>query len=378
MKIAMIQDDWSPRTGGGPVHVKELSSALAKYHGCDVDIYTRALKQDGNRYESTQQLQDGNVTVYRLPPCTEYWNPIGRVSSMVTPLPSLLRGEYEIVHGHTFLPAVPTRLAGFTKATTVFTVHGTALPSGVRYDDSKIGGIKPRIEKRLILGFDYDRVISVNEEHVGLLEEHHSSVQTIPNGVDCERFSVDAQRSNDILFLGRLSPKKGVSDLIEAFAMVESEFPESNLRIVGEGPESKELKEKVESLDVKNRVEFTGRVSDEQIPLHYRSAGAFVLPSLWEGHPLTLLEAWASETPVIASSVEGIEEFVNHKETGFLVPPESPQSLAEAIRFTLENPKKAYQWGQNGHQLVKEEYSWEGVADATYRLYRDALEKRSR
>jgi glycosyltransferase involved in cell wall biosynthesis len=370
----MVEDDWWPVTGGGPVHVRELSLALAEHHNCKVDIFTRALEKDGETYREREEYKDGAVTVHRLPPCTEYWNAIGRVASMATPIPELLWGDFDIIHGHTFLPAVPTRISGILSDTpNVFTVHGTALTSGVGHDESILSGVKRRIEKEFVLGFDYDAVISVNNEHVDLLETGHDNVHPIPNGVDLDRFDVDEERTQDVLFLGRLAPKKRVSDLIEAFAQIEDEYPESMLRIVGTGPKREGLEEQVASLGIESRVSFEGRVPNEAIPGYYASAGVFVLPSVWEGHPLTLLEAWAASTPVIASSVEGIEEFVEHRETGYLVPSESPEELADALRATLDNPEEAIVWGANARELVEEEYSWEGVADRTYKLYQSLL-----
>ncbi|RYJ08643.1 glycosyltransferase family 1 protein [Halogeometricum borinquense] len=372
MKVAMISDDWWPETGGGPVHVKELSRALAKYHECTVDIYTRALKRDGEKYAANEKYQSGRVNVHRLGPCTPYWNPIGRVTSMITPLPHLLRDNYDIIHGHSFLPAVPTQLSDIsTDASTVFTVHGTALTTGVGRDQSLLSGIKRLIEKQFLLGFNYDATISVNNEHVELLERGQTNVKTIPNGVNFDRFDIDVERTQDILYLGRLTSRKRVSDLVDAFSRVESEFPESKLRIVGMGPEQENLKEQAESLGLDNRVVFEGRVSDDAVPRCYASAGLFVLPSVWEGHPLTLLEAWASGTPVIASSVEGIKEFVDHQQTGYLVPPKSPDRLAEGLRVALNNPKKANDWAENGRKLVQDKYSWEGVANQTYKLYKN-------
>lgn len=372
MKIAMLQDDWWPRTGGGPVHVKELAIALAEHHDCTIDIYTRALEQEGERYTDTEEFHSGDVTVHRLRPCTEYWNPIGRVSSMVTPIPQLLRGDYDVIHGHTFLPAVPTRISGLLSGVpTVFTVHGTALTSGVGRDESALAGVKRRIEKQFVLGFDYDSVISVNHEHVDLLETGHDNVRAIPNGVDLDRFDVNAERTQDILFLGRLAPKKRVTDLIDAFSRIQEEYPDSTLRIVGTGPKREALEEQVTELGISGRVSFEGRVPDEAIPQYYASVGVFVLPSVWEGHPLTLLEAWAASAPVIASSVEGIKEFVNHDENAFLVPAQSPTELADALRTALDDPDRAREWGKNARELVQEEYSWEGVADRTYDLYQD-------
>jgi glycosyltransferase involved in cell wall biosynthesis len=354
--------------------VKELSTALAENFEHQIDIYTRALEKDGKRCNSSEQFADGNVTLHRLAPCTEYWNPVGRIASMFTPLPRLLSNDYDVIHGHTFLPAMPTRLGKtVTDAATVFTVHGTAITSGVGRDTSKLAGVKLRIERQFVLGFDYDHVISVNNEHIGHLSEHHDDVTCIPNGVDLNRFSNDLERGSDILFLGRLAPKKRVSDLIRAFAQVEAEFPETDLIVVGTGPREEELAELTADLNVSDRVSFEGRVPDEAVTSHYATAGVFVLPSVWEGHPLTLLEAWASGAPVIATSVEGIKEFVDHRETGYLVPPESPDELAEGLRFVLDNPKEADEWGQKARKLVEEEYSWEGVAERTHELYSDIV-----
>jgi glycosyltransferase involved in cell wall biosynthesis len=133
------------------------------------------------------------------------------------------------------------------------------------------------------------------------------------------------------------------------------------------------LEKQVASLGLEESISFEGRVRDEAVPNHYASAKMFVLPSAWEGHPLTLLEAWAASTPVIASKVEGIEEFIDHGENGYLVSPGSPDDLAEAIRIVLENPDQTREWGQNARKLVEQEYSWEGVADRTFSLYQELV-----
>jgi glycosyltransferase involved in cell wall biosynthesis len=371
----MLQDDWWPRTGGGPVHVKELSIALAEQYGHTIDIYTRALTKDGESFNEPETFAGGSVRLHRLKPTTEYWNPIGRVASLVTPMPHLLTEDFDIVHGHTFLPAVPTRTGGLlSDASTVFTVHGTALTSGVGHDESALAGVKRWLERQFILGFDYDHVISVNTEHLELLDGHHASFSCVPNGVDIDRFDVTAEDRNQILFLGRLAPKKRVSDLIEAYSHVMDEFPDTDLVIVGTGPKGDELRAQAKRLGVDGHVRFEGRVSEEMIPRHYRRARLFVLPSVWEGHPLTLLEAWAAEIPVITSNVEGIAEFVKHEETGYLVPPQSPADLADALRYALSNPKETERWAENAYELVTGEYSWEGVAEQTNEIYKQITE----
>jgi glycosyltransferase involved in cell wall biosynthesis len=371
LRVAMLQDGWWPRTGGGPVHVKELSEALAAEYDCEIDIYTRALQKDGEKYRRTEYLQDGAVTVHRLGPCTDYWHPVGRAASLVNQLPSVLRDDYDVVHGHTFLPALPTKVATTVgDAASVFTVHGTALTSGVGRDTTSLAKLKRRVERQFVLEFDYDHVISVNEEHVPLLAETHDSVSCIPNGVDLDRFDVDEPTHDGrIVFLGRLAPKKRVSDLVKAFARIEDDYPETELVVVGEGPRKEQLEALTADLGLTDRVEFTGRVADEEIPRYYASAQVFVLPSVWEGHPLTLLEAWAASRPVITTDVEGIAEFVDHRETGYLVESENPGSLADGLRYALDNPDEAREWGAAARTKAEAEFSWATAAERTRAIY---------
>jgi len=372
LRVAMIQDDWWPRTGGGPVHVRELSEALATEYDCEVDVYTRSLMgSDGEPFTESERLADGAVTVYRQGPCTPYWDVRGRLASLVTPIPPTLRGDYDVVHGHTFLPALPTKItATVGRIPSVFTVHGTALTSGVGHDTTGLARVKRLVERQFLLGFDYDHVVSVNEEHVPLLEQSQPNVSCIPNGVDLDRFDVDEpQVEGRIVFLGRLAPKKRVSDLIRAFERIATDYPDAELVVVGEGPLEEELRELAAELGVADRVTFTGRLEAEAIPRYYASAELFVLPSVWEGHPLTLLEAWAASRPVVASDVEGIAEFVDHGETGYLVESRNPDALADAIRYAFDHPEEAREWGEAARELAEREFSWETAARRTRRIY---------
>jgi len=378
LRVAMIQDDWWPRTGGGPVHVRELSKALVAEYDCEIDIYTRRLiGSDGERFTEEEYLAGGDITIHRLGPCTDYWNPIGRVTSMVTPIIPVLRGHYDIIHGHAFLPALPTKVTSMVGRTpSVFTVHGTALTSSMDSDPRTMKKLKRRIEREFLFGFDYDHVISVNEEHVPLLERSQSNVSCIPNGVDIDRFDVDEPSIDGrILYLGRLGPKKRVSDLILAFDRISEEYPDAELVIVGEGPLEDELHRLAEGTDATDRIVFTGRIDDTDIPRSYASAELFVLPSAWEGHPLTLLEAWAASRPVIASDVDGIAEFVDHEETGYLVEPGDPAGLADALRYALDHPEETRKWGEAGRERAEKEYSWKHAARRTWRVYEGLVDQ---
>lgn len=377
MRIAMLQDDWWPQVGGGPIAVRELSKALATECGHTVDIYTRALKEGELTYKEQETYANDKVTVYRRPPATEYHNLVGRAASLFTLIPWEQLGQYDIIHGHAYLPGIPTWLSGHLgRVPTVFTVHGTALPSNARPTTSPIRNwVERHLERALLLTLNYGHVISVNKEHLKLLMGHHNQVSHVPNGVDVDRFDIDRNpQSGRILYLGRLSGEKRIDTLIRALPSIQDEFPNAELVLVGTGPEREHLERLVRELNITPSVNFVGRVPEEETPKYYASAELYVLPSIWEGHPLTLLEAWATGTPVIASDTEGISEFVDDGETGFLVEPKSPRLLAEAITYALTHSDETAQWAKNAKQLVESEYTWSATAQRTEHIYQDVLD----
>lgn len=377
MRIAMLSDDWWPVTGGGPVHVKSLSIALAERFGDEVDIYTRELEDGDGKHTEPEYYADGRVRVIRLGPCTEFRNPVGRIASAFTPLPKLLQNDYDVLHGHTYVPAVPLRLARtLTGTSSVFTVHG--MPATDESDPNfDVGEWLMRwAVSRLVFDLDFDSVISVNRKNVAALETHHDDVHYVPNGVDVSRFRPDVAPSEQrLLFVGRLDQPKRVRDLVDAFAAIADEFPSRELIVVGSGPREAALRRRAERTGVADRIRFVGDVSRGEIARYYASAELLVLPTRWEGQPLSVLEAWAAGLPVVTTDVDGVRELVDHGENGYLVEPMSAEALADGIRYALQNPDEADEWGRAGRETVEQEYSWERCAERTRRVYRSVTER---
>jgi glycosyltransferase involved in cell wall biosynthesis len=372
MKIAMIQDDWWPQVGGGPIHVRELAISLAEAFGHEIDIYTRKLREDGETHTAVETYAGGDVRVLRRGPTATYHNLLGRLASVVSLVPFGHLSEYDVVHGHTYLPAVPTKIADYLSTVpTVFTIHGTTLNSGVGLSHSELRNkIERRLERAFILGFDYNHVISVNREHLDMLADAHDSVSYVPNGIDVDRFEPEGEtESGRLLYLGRLAREKRVVDIVESMPTILEAHPGAELVVVGTGPERQTLEERAAELGVADSVEFAGRVSDEAVVEYYSSAQVFVLPSIWEGHPLTLLEAWASETPVVASDTEGITEFVEDGTNGRLIEPKNTTDIASTVTDLLDNPEERRTYATNGRELVESEYTWRATAERTNDIY---------
>ncbi|MEM2046188.1 MAG: glycosyltransferase, partial [Candidatus Bathyarchaeia archaeon] len=173
-----------------------------------------------------------------------------------------------------------------------------------------------------------------------------------------------------ILHHGRLVPKRGLKNLIEAMPKVIREFPEATLIIAGESPEKTRLKKLAEKLGLAQHVRFTGLAPYELIPALVKSSTIVVNPSLVEGHSSSVIEAMAASKPVIATKVGGITDIIMDGETGILIEPGNPDQIAEAIMKLLKNPKMMEAIGERASKKA-EEFSIENLAKKEAQIYQE-------
>jgi glycosyltransferase involved in cell wall biosynthesis len=166
-----------------------------------------------------------------------------------------------------------------------------------------------------------------------------------------------------------VEPKKGLRFLLEAVALLgrNSGGPVCQVLIVGEGPAEESLRALSERLGIASQVVFAGMRRD--IPQLLSLMDVFVLPSLYEGFGIAILEAMAAGKPVVATTVGGIPEFVIPGRSGLLVPPGDPIALAGAIKQLLDQPEKAKSMGRQGQEHVSNHYSIESVVRQHEHLY---------
>lgn len=184
--------------------------------------------------------------------------------------------------------------------------------------------------------------------------------------------------------VSRLIEQKGIPYGLEAFKLIADEFPQAHLVIAGDGDQRAALEAQAQTLLLGDRVHFLGWRDDAQAVL--RGLDVLLMPSLWEGFGLTLLEAMGARLPVVASHVSAIPEIVVHQETGFLVAPRDPEAIAYALRLLLNDPLLCKHMGLNGEDRLEAHFSVEGMAEQTAALYarvlgqqpRDALEDQAR
>jgi glycosyltransferase involved in cell wall biosynthesis len=156
------------------------------------------------------------------------------------------------------------------------------------------------------------------------------------------------------LFVGRLSPEKGVGTLLSAWEKLRTPMP---LVIAGEGPERAALEAQATAAHLSN-VKFTGRLSAEEVRSSMKRAAFLVMPSVWyEGFPMTIAESFACGTPVICSKLGAMQEIVEHQHTGLHFLPDDAEDLRRQVEYALSRPAEVAAMGKAARQEYEQRYT---------------------
>jgi glycosyltransferase involved in cell wall biosynthesis len=205
----------------------------------------------------------------------------------------------------------------------------------------------------------------------------HLRVRAIPNGVDTHKYSNQKENDNcpsekedheyTAVVVAGLNNQKGHEYLIKAIPMILTRLPRVQFLFVGDGHLRNFLETLTVSLGVQHAVRFLGWREDVTTIL--RSTDLFVLPSLFEGLPLSLIEAMACAKAVVATNVDGTADVVVDGVTGYLVPPKEPEQLAQKIVTLLKNRNLRQQFGRAGQERVSALFGAERMAENYASLY---------
>ncbi len=342
--------------GGGERYPLELARALARHVDCELVTFGR----------SSHVARDASGLRIRTLRASA-WLHGHPAHPLALGLPAAL-SHADVIHTH-HMRSLPSRIAAVTgrarRVGVVVTDHGL--------QGTSWAGLLPRL---------FHLFLTVSRYSADELGAPASRTRVIYGGADPTRYAPDAAVSrHGVLFVGRLTPHKGVDRLLEA-------LPEgATARLVGTPGHDPRPPERDYPLLLRNLargkdVEFLETVSDDDLPRLYRAAEVFVLPSVErtcygrdirvsELLGLSVLEAMASGTPVVASAVGGVPEIVRHGETGFLVAPGDVSGLRERIAQLLSDQHLARRVGDNAREHVLEHFTWEKVAQRCLSAYSD-------
>jgi glycosyltransferase involved in cell wall biosynthesis len=220
-------------------------------------------------------------------------------------------------------------------------------------------------------------VIALTEHMKDAMQAIYSrDIIVVPNGINlnevAEKETEGGNPSKRVLFVGRLHPVKEVQYLLGAMKMVHQELPEAKLILVGDGEEREHLENLTDSLGIRECVEFAGRVPHERVKDYMNQAEVFVLSSLSEGFPVTILEAMACGLPIVATRVGGIPDIIEDGTNGYLVDTMNQEQLAEALLKLLQDEKLRRDISGNNREKAKK-YRWDAVAATLEGIYQKSV-----
>lgn len=298
-------------------------------------------------------------------------------SKVVSALRALIRDErIDLVHTHLYHANLYGRIAAYrSKIPSVITVHNT-------YTTTKW-------HRRLLNWFWGRRtsaVIAVSEDiKRDIMRWDHlpeSLIRVIPNGINVERMASslsreEARRRLNILpaqqvlvSVGRLETQKGHKYLLTALSLMAQRGIMPACLIVGEGRERSALRELVDTLGLADQVQFLGTRHDVADIL--RAADVYVMPSLWEGLSLALLDAMAAKLPIVATDVGGVRQALGD-ELGLLVKPEKPGELVDAIEYALTHKQEMDDKCNAAFDRVSEQFSDRRMVADIAEVYRKVV-----
>lgn len=370
----MIGQRGVPATFGGiERHVEELGTRLAA-RGHDVTVFCRS------NYAEDRRREHRGMRLRHLPTLgTKHLDAIIHSAlSTIVALPE----RYDVVHYHALGPGLLAPLPRYlTSAAVVQTIHGL--------DDqrAKWGGLARRV---LGLGRWTSRhvphaVVTVSQDLADTYREDGRQATYIPNGVDrppavgpepLVAWGLEPHRY--ALFVGRLVPEKAPDQLVRAFTAARGQLPDDvRLVIAGGSSFTNEYVTELERLAAADpRVVLTGYVYGEDLASLYAHAGAFVLPSLLEGLPLTLLEAGSHGAPMVASDIPPHREVLAPSgPSRRLFPVGDEAALGEALVAAFADPASERIAAAAAREDVLARYSWDAAVEATERLYESVVRR---
>lgn len=367
LRILRVAPDIYPHTVGGfGIHIHEMSKEQVRL-GHDVTIYTAS-----DNVESSYQA-DAGYFVRNFKPLLKI------LGNSITP--SMLfdliqeQSNYDIVHAHshlffsTNLSAVARQL-GSTPL--VITNHGLNSQTAPEWFQKLYTATGARLTFAAA-----DKVLCYTEtEKQELIDlgTKPEKIEVIHNGINTDIF-VPAKDSyfdkKKLLWVGRYAKGKGLDYLIDAFSILKITHPDATLTLIGKGPEKDNITQKMSDLNLQSSITMKDFVPNSEIVSMYQNSSIFVLPSLEEGVPRTILEAMSCGIPIVCSQLPQLVDIVDGG--GLLVPVKDSKALADTISKLLLDSSLAEEFRKNGRKNVVENYSWKDTVKKTIQIYKELV-----
>ncbi|MFH0969507.1 MAG: glycosyltransferase family 4 protein [Patescibacteria group bacterium] len=381
MKILFFNYEYPPLGGGAANATAYLLKEYSKIPDLEVDLITSSIDKSYHLEKIGE-----NISVHRIPIGKNEKNLhyqsqkeliIYAFKAYFFAKKLASKNTYALSHSFFTIPCgfVSYLLKRKYKIPYIISLRGSDVPGYSERFTFLYSFIKPLVR---LIWKNSSAVVSNSQglKDLALKTNPEQEISVIPNGIDINQFvKLESQKVESlntqnfkILCVTRITPRKGIKYLIEAFKKLSEKNDNISLQIIGDGDEKESLENLARELKIENKVEFTGLVPHEKLPPYFQSADVFILPSLNEGMSNSMLEALASGLPLIATDTGGTKELLEDEVNGFIVKMKDSQDLADKIKIMMRNRELRKRMGEESRKKTQN-LSWEKVANQYLDLY---------
>lgn len=350
IRLAMLIDCYGGNfVGGGQTYLDNILRILEEDYQCDIKIFT--------------QQKEGLFS--RL-----LWN------VWIIPLViwQHIKNPFDIIHAQAFSAGISGKILSLILGVPlVYSVHGSHSMDMVEQGMEKKSW-KYYFERFLLTKIKYSKQISVSANFI-----HYSNVNkrvaVIENGTSKKNVENKIKRSVNnkikLLFVGRLEKIKGLEILFHSLALIPDNI-QYELKIVGEGSLELSLKSLSQKLRLSSVI-FVGKKTGSDLEKLYLDADMFILPSIAEGQPIVLLDAWSYKLPVLVTTAGHNPWMVENNKDGFLVKLGNVEAMTQGLLYALGHREELHEMGESGFRKVTERYTWEIAVQKLFKEYQKLL-----
>ncbi len=330
MKIVLIQNDLPPDHFGG-AEILTLNLAKNFYRrGVDVTILTRKLPKH-NTISNVKGISVRRVGLpYKKDTRSNTYSILWAISYIIFGIITCIKIRPHIIHAQTRFPGgIVSGISGFLLKSSSFI--------SVQSNLDNITNKFERLKLKIALKINQDIIVQTEFSQSQVMRFSLNRIHLIPNGIKFDNGLIESKKfSNNILFIGRLHPVKGLKYALKACKLLKDRKVQFKFSIVGSGSELAELNDIANTLDLRDHVEFVGTVDEEKKREIFRESSYFLLPSISECFPISILEAMKEKLYIIATKVGGVPEMLLHGKLGELTPSKNEMALADSIYKILK------------------------------------------
>jgi glycosyltransferase involved in cell wall biosynthesis len=379
---------WENDIAGGGSFVYDISKLIAD----EFDVYV--LVPQGK--DSDKESHFGGVTIIRYPYFLFKRNnlinengladtlsqnklyylfvPYFLVSQLIAIIKCVKKYNIETIHAHWLIPqgivACVYKKIFNRKVSILCTSHGSDL-------NKDFGFIGKLFLKFTFKNIDSLTVVSQNLKDKVIAQGYSMAIEVIPMGIDTKIFiAEESKKTRDVynlkgrilLFIGNYVEVKGIEYLLRALPAILTIYPDITLLLVGDGILKPKFIKIAEELDIIDRIIFTGFIANEELPNYYSSADIVIMPSLSEGCPVVMAEAFACSSIVISSDIPAFQSHITDGITGFKVPVKNSKAIAEKVIEVLNENESLQAIRENARKYAIDHFDWEIVRENYIKL----------